>query len=144
MSFQTYPAPQMGTGGSIIGKRLLAFFLDGLIVGIGSAVLMGLGFALGDSVGFLVWFVVGIAALAYKFVLEGLYGHTVGKYLMGLVVVKSDGSNITMGSSIIRNLLLIVDNLPFAYLVGLALIFITDDNQRVGDLAADTVVVSRR
>ncbi len=63
---------------------------------------------------------------------------------MGLVVVKSDGSDCTIGASVLRNLALIVDNLPFMYIAGIVLIFVTDENQRVGDLVADTVVVKQR
>lgn len=144
MSFQQYPAPQMGTEGDVIGKRLLAFLLDTVIMSVLAGVLVGIGFAMGDTIGILFTLLATAVLLGYKFVLEGLYGHTPGKYILGLVVVKSDGSNISIGSSLIRNLLLIVDNLPTAYLVGLALIFFTDKNQRVGDLAADTVVVARR
>lgn len=33
--------------------------------------------------------------------------------------------------------------LPFAYLIDIALMLVTDDNQRVGDLVADTVVVKQ-
>jgi uncharacterized RDD family membrane protein YckC len=76
--------------------------------------------------------------------LEGLYGYTPGKYLLGLVAVKSDGSNCTVGASILRNLLWIVDALPTANLVAMVLTLGTDDNQRVGDLVADAVVVKRQ
>jgi uncharacterized RDD family membrane protein YckC len=82
--------------------------------------------------------------IVYMFLLEGIYGYTPGKYLLGLVVVKSDGSDCTIGSSVLRNLLLIVDQLPFAYLLGVGLILFTDENQRVGDFVADTVVVKQR
>jgi uncharacterized RDD family membrane protein YckC len=60
--------------------------------------------------------------------------------LVGLVV-NSDGSNCAVGASILRNLLWVVDALPAANLVAMVLIPGTDNNQRVGDLVADTVVV---
>ncbi|WP_255568428.1 RDD family protein [Salinarchaeum sp. IM2453] len=82
--------------------------------------------------------------LVYGFLLEELYGYTPGKYLLGLVVIKSDGSNCTIGASIVRNLLWIVDALPTFNLVAMVLILLTDDNQRVGDLVADTVVVRQQ
>lgn len=83
-------------------------------------------------------------SIVYGFLLEGLYGYTPGKYLLGLVVVKSDGSNYTIGASTLRNLLWLVDSLPTLNLVAIAMIFLTDENQRVGDLVADTVVVRQR
>ncbi|WP_436343067.1 RDD family protein [Natronorubrum sp. FCH18a] len=139
-----HPAPQLGTNGDVIGQRVLAFLLDGLIVGLLWGVIIGLGTVLGD-IGFLVLSLVGfVGILVYGFLLEGLYGYTPGKYVLGLVVVKSDGSNCTVGSSILRNLLWLIDSLPAFNLVGIVLILFTDDNQRVGDFVADTVVVKQR
>ena len=141
---EKHPAPQMGTEGSVVGKRLLAFILDSIILSVISFAIILPGFLLGEIVGLLAMMVVLAISLVYGFLLEGLYGYTPGKYVLGLVVVKSDGSQCTVGASVIRNLLLIVDQLPFAYIIGLALILITDRKQRVGDLVADTVVVSQR
>ncbi|WP_459880258.1 RDD family protein [Halorubrum gandharaense] len=76
--------------------------------------------------------------------LEGLYGYTPGKYLLGLVVIKSDGSNCTLGASIVRNPLWVVDTLPTGNIVAMVLILVTDENQRVGDLVVDTVVVKQQ
>jgi hypothetical protein len=47
-------------------------------------------------------------------------------------------------TSSVRNLLRVVDVLPTAYMVGIVTIFVTSRNQRVGDLAAGTVVVRDR
>ncbi|ARS90474.1 RDD family protein [Natrarchaeobaculum aegyptiacum] len=143
---EKYPTPQMGTNGQVVGKRVLAFVVDSLLLGIAYAVIVGILVAIGD-VGLAMlfgWFVAPVLGFAYFIVLEGLYGCTPGKHLLGLVVVKSDGKNMTLGSSAIRNLLLIVDSLPFFYLLGIVMLFVTNENQRVGDLAADTVVVSQR
>ncbi|RQG94354.1 RDD family protein [Natrarchaeobius chitinivorans] len=141
---EKHPSPQMGTNGDVIAQRLIAFLVDGIILGLIAGLLSVVGFALGDTVGLLMSLVILVVTFVYVFLLEGLYGYTPGKYLFGLVVVKSDGSNCTVGASILRNLALIVDQLPFAYLIGLVLILITDENQRIGDLIADTVVVKQR
>ena len=85
-----------------------------------------------------------LSTLVYGFLLEGLYGYTPGKCLLRLVVVQSDESTCTVGASILRNLLWIVDAFPTANLVAMVLILVTDDNQRVGDLVADTVVVKQQ
>ncbi len=101
------------------------------------------GAALGETA-FAILFVIALAvALTYAFLLEGLYGYTPGKFLLGLVVVKSDGSDCTIGASILRNLLWIVDAFPTFNLVAVVAILLTD-GQRVGDLVADTVVERRR
>ncbi|MFP8955967.1 RDD family protein [Natrialbaceae archaeon A-CW3] len=141
---EKHPAPAMGTNGDVIGQRLLAFVLDSIILSM-IAIVVFVPFALlGDAGFFLGTMVIFAISIVYAFLLEGLYGYTPGKQLMGLVVVKSDGSNCTVGASVVRNLLLIIDQLPFAYLIGLALLFVTEDTQRVGDLVADTVVVKQR
>ncbi|WP_345779445.1 hypothetical protein [Natrinema sp. SYSU A 869] len=43
-----------------------------------------------------------------------------------------------------RNLLWIVDRFPFATLLGMALILFADENQRVGDFIANTIVGKQR
>ena len=43
----------------------------------------------------------------------------------------------------IRNLLRIVDGLPAFYIVGIVCIALTPNKQRVGDMAANTLVVKK-
>jgi uncharacterized RDD family membrane protein YckC len=141
-----HPQPRLGTNGDVIWHRVLAFFIDSILMALiwGMFVFVTVGTTL-DGIGFLiVAFVVLAALFVYGFLLEGLYGYTPGKYLLGLVVVRSDGSNCTLGASLLRNLLWIVDALPTANLVAIVSILSTDDNQRVGDLVADTVVVKQQ
>ncbi|TKX73930.1 RDD family protein [Halorubrum sp. GN11_10-6_MGM] len=128
----------------MIWHRVGAFFIDSILMGLIWVPVIIVGAALGD-LGFLVLASAGlVATLVYGFLLEGLYGYTPGKYLLGLVVIKSDGSNCTIGASILRNLLWIVDALPTFNLVAMVSILLTDDNQRVGDLVGDTVVVKQQ
>jgi uncharacterized RDD family membrane protein YckC len=68
-------------------------------------------------------------------------GQTPGKRIVGLRVLTTSGRPISAYDSLLRNLLRIVDQLPGIYTVGLLAIFFTERNQRLGDLAADTVVV---
>jgi uncharacterized RDD family membrane protein YckC len=60
---------------------------------------------------------------------------------MNIKVISETGSPITMGESAVRNILRIVDML-FVGLVGLVLIIFTQKKQRVGDMAARTVVIN--
>lgn len=71
-------------------------------------------------------------------------GRTPGKRLAGLRVVKASGAPVTFLSSAVRNLLRIIDFLPWAYLVGIITVLATEKNQRLGDLAAGTIVVRER
>jgi uncharacterized RDD family membrane protein YckC len=70
-------------------------------------------------------------------------GRTPGKMAIGLMVVQADGTPITPGAALLRNLLRFADFLPFAYLGGLLCMLSNADFARVGDLAAGTVVVWR-
>jgi hypothetical protein len=71
-------------------------------------------------------------------------GQTPGKRLGKLRVVTIDGQPIGMRESVIRNLVRTVDFLPTMYLVGLISILSSKRNQRIGDLAAATMVVQER
>jgi uncharacterized RDD family membrane protein YckC len=71
-------------------------------------------------------------------------GRTPGKRVMGLRVVRVGGGPVGFLSSSIRNLVRIVDALPGMYLIGLVAIVASSRNQRLGDLAAGTLVVRER
>ena len=71
-------------------------------------------------------------------------GRTPGKALNGLRVVLESGAPITFGPSAVRNVIRIIDILPSVYLVGMTSILVTRKNQRLGDLAAGTLVLQER
>lgn len=77
------------------------------------------------------------------FVVQGLTGASVGKHMIGLRVVKADGSVAGFGSNAVRTLLLIVDQF-FCFLVGLITALATHPHRRVGDMAAGTFVVAKQ
>jgi uncharacterized RDD family membrane protein YckC len=68
-------------------------------------------------------------------------GQTVGKRVLGLRVVDINGLRLQPSQIIIRNLLRAVDSLPLFYLVGGLACLATSNGQRLGDLAANTVVI---
>src|SRR5207253_9899772 len=71
-------------------------------------------------------------------------GRTPGKRLNGLRVVRTDGSPVGFFTSAVRNVLRLADLLPGMYLAGIVSILVTRRNQRLGDLAAGTLVVRER
>jgi len=71
-------------------------------------------------------------------------GRTPGKRWTGLRVVKAGGGPVGFLASALRNILRIVDSLPGFYLVGILAVLFTKKNQRLGDLAAGTIVVRER
>jgi uncharacterized RDD family membrane protein YckC len=60
---------------------------------------------------------------------------------MNLVVVTHRGYPCSYRAAAVRTALGVVDALPSFFIVGLASIFLTRRGQRLGDIAADTVVV---
>jgi uncharacterized RDD family membrane protein YckC len=68
-------------------------------------------------------------------------GQTPGKRIVGLRVIAISGRPLGAFEAILRNLLRIVDQMPVIYAVGIFSVFLTERNQRLGDLAAGTVVV---
>ena len=71
-------------------------------------------------------------------------GRTPGKRLAKIRVIQRSGRGIGLFESMTRNLLRIVDQFPLVYAVGAVTIFLTRDHQRLGDLAAGTLVVHER
>ncbi|MBX3025939.1 RDD family protein [bacterium] len=68
-------------------------------------------------------------------------GRSIGKRAVGLRVMGDDGLPLTSRASLVRNLLRAVDALPGSYVVGLVAIVASPRCQRLGDLAAGTIVV---
>jgi uncharacterized RDD family membrane protein YckC len=70
-----------------------------------------------------------------------MQGRSPGKAMLRLRVVRRGGLPIDLRASLLRNLLRVVDMLPTYYMVGLTSLFVSRHTQRLGDFAADTVVV---
>lgn len=142
MAWFERPQPEMGTEGDVLWRRAVAVIIDILLIGfvasiIGGVLARGRLAALGGLLGLVITF-------GYYIYLEGTYGQTIGKMALGIVVVTEDGGSIDYGPATIRTVLRIIDALPFLYLLGIIIVFVTDRNQRLGDIAADTVVVRAR
>lgn len=68
-------------------------------------------------------------------------GQSLGKRVLRLRVVDERGLRLTFAQVVLRNLLRFIDALPLAYLVGGIAALVTRRGQRLGDLAAGTLVV---
>ena len=71
-------------------------------------------------------------------------GQTPGKRIVGLRVISATGHPLTAQAALLRNLVRIVDSLPGVYAIGVLTMLITERSQRLGDLAAGSVVVHER
>lgn len=125
------PVPRAVAWGVDLVVRIALMFVISLLLGL----LGKLGSGLTLIAAFLVQW-------GYMIVLEALWhGQTLGKRTMGLRVVLANGAPIGWPASITRNLLRVVDMLPFAYATGLLASLVDPSARRLGDLAAGTLVV---
>jgi uncharacterized RDD family membrane protein YckC len=134
--------------GSRFASALVDYLIQAVILGALTLVL-GYGIGLDPSGGgfaLAIWIVCYFLLFAgYDVAFEVLNaGRTPGKRLNGLRVVRESGAPVTFATSAVRNVLRLIDILPGTYLVGIAAILATGRNQRLGDLAAGTLVVRER
>ena len=92
-------------------------------------VLAGLGFS-----------VAGFFVFAYA---EGKWGVTPGKWVARIRVLGTDLQPCGMSRALVRNLLKVIDGF-FNFMVGIMVVALSENWQRVGDMAARTVVVDAR
>lgn len=129
------------------GAYLIDLVIRGALLSIVGVAMMftgvALGFEVASGVSLLAWFLLD---WIYPVVFEaGKRGATPGKRAMGLRVVQATGSPITFGQAVVRNFLRFIDGMPlFTYAFGLTSCMATKRFQRLGDLAAGTVVIYDR
>ncbi|HUB68694.1 MAG TPA: RDD family protein [Candidatus Methylacidiphilales bacterium] len=68
-------------------------------------------------------------------------GQSLGKRILRIRVLDASGLKLQLSQIVVRNLLRPVDLLPIGYMLGGLIAFFTRSGQRLGDLAANTVVV---
>ncbi|HLJ94441.1 MAG TPA: RDD family protein, partial [Gemmataceae bacterium] len=141
-----------------LGSRFVARVLDWMIklgiavvVGILGAIVLGLlGYAPGAKT-VSIYVLTLLVGLFYAFFLGyDIYfevrrnGQTPGKRRAGIRVIREEGAPLDFRSACIRNLLGTADFLPAFYLLGGLFVLLTPRNQRLGDLAAGTIVIRER
>lgn len=135
-------ALELSPAGPIV--RTLAWLVD-LAIRAGVSLLIIILLAFMGNLG------IGLAMILI-FLLEWFYpvwfelrsqGQTPGKRLLNIYVAQLDASPISPAASVVRNLLRVVDFLPLLYGFGLASCLLTKRFQRLGDLAANTVVLHK-
>jgi uncharacterized RDD family membrane protein YckC len=127
--------------------RFFAWLIDQLciqagmtVVGIIVALLGLISFNFAAALYVLVYFMVSIG---YGILLEWMWrGQTVGKRLFRLRVMDAQGMRLQFNQIVVRNLLRFVDALPAFYFVGGVACWLNSKCQRLGDIAANTIVIS--
>ena len=124
--------------------RFVAWLLDIVVIGVLMLLVQIVLSFLGQfGVGLILMFLFGISwfyGVAFELMNDGA---TPGKKVLGLRVVHDDGTPVTATGSLLRNFLRFADFLPVAYGAGLVALFLSSNCQRLGDMAAGTLVVYR-
>jgi uncharacterized RDD family membrane protein YckC len=135
----TYQAPSYAAALPYQGVpiRFVAILIDTIIIAIIAGILsIPFQSQLSGAVSLLIF-------LLYFILLEGAYGQTVGKMAVKIKVVREDGTKIDYMDAVVRNILRLIDLIPYfiPYLLGAILMWTSDMKQRLGDRVAHTVVV---
>ena len=137
----------------VTGRRVIATVVDGLLFGLLYTVMALLfgnmngipneAFGWDAELPVLANLTYGAIIILYYVLMEGYLGQTVGKMLLGIKVVREDDGGVPgVGAATMRTVLRIVDGL-FSYLVAFVTVLISGKNQRLGDMAAHTLVVRK-
>lgn len=133
----------------VTGRRIVATIIDGLVFA-ALYVAMAAMFGRIDQLGEAHWtasmplsatITYGLIVVSYYPLLEWYRGQTLGKMLTGVRVVdEATGEGPSPGAALLRTVLRVVDGIA-GYLVGFISVLVTSKRQRLGDLAAHTLVV---
>jgi uncharacterized RDD family membrane protein YckC len=139
-----------------IGSRFIAVAVDTILWAVAlTAVIFMAAFLLPAIAAFnkisyqwtvaIVIFLVFLFNWGYFTLFEALWnGQTPGKKIAKIRVIQQSGRPIGLLESMARNLVRYVDQFPSFYAVGVIAMFMTRQHQRLGDLAAGTLVVQDR
>jgi uncharacterized RDD family membrane protein YckC len=141
-----------------IGSRFIALLVDFVIWGIGIGVVMSIfAYFLPSLTAFnrmsaqwataLYLFLIFLFNWGYFTLFEAFNnGRTPGKRIARIRVIQRSGRAIGLFESMARNFIRYIDMCPWVvpYAVGVIAIFVSRDHQRLGDLAAGTLVVRDR
>ncbi|MEP0479381.1 MAG: RDD family protein, partial [Nonlabens sp.] len=132
-----------------VGKRMLAFLLDLVIFAI---YLITMSLTIYKAVGLFddnntlgIQELSMIPIFCYSLFMHLIFnGRTVGKFIMGIKVVREDGSPARLSDYLVRWIFRLVDIVIFFGTVGVVSILFSEKKQRLGDLAAKTIVINTK
>lgn len=129
-----------------IWDRIVARIIDSVVIIVflvGAFYFVSMLPSMPDNVEMAVMFIIFLPVLLYDLLWEVFNnGRSFGKFLMGLRVVKADGSIPGLGSYMLRWLLYLIEG-PTVGCLGLLPMLLTEHVQRFGDLAAGTMVIKK-
>jgi uncharacterized RDD family membrane protein YckC len=143
------PGAAAGIRAASVGKRVGAFIIDGIGLGIVLTILLAI---VGIDSPYIRTIIMSIAGVAYFAAMEGSSGQTLAKKMFGIKVVAADGSPVTMQGALLRRLPFYVGGLlpgflgalvSFGLLLALLITTIQEEPEHRGlhDKWADTKVI---
>lgn len=134
-----------------LGKRILAFFLDLLFMLLYFIAIYFVwnnylrAYTISDSfgtmaIGVLIFLPILFYSLAFEILLQG---YTPGKKILGLRVIKIDGSQASAGDYFIRWVMRLIDVWTLTGIIGILSIVFSSKNQRLGDLLSHCGVINQ-
>jgi uncharacterized RDD family membrane protein YckC len=137
-----------------VGERLLArlidlvFFVIYLVIAFKamSAFTMGIDFRTGEKISMAISLLIPIPVLTYTLWCETLFnGRSFGKLIMGLKVVKTDGTPAGIGDFAYRWIMRLVEGEGGLFTcLALPVAIISGKGQRIGDMVASTMVIKTK
>lgn len=132
-------------------RRFAAYFIDTIVAALLVAPIIYFFLSGGsfiknpfEFVGLIFFAAISVISVSFLYhsLLEGLWGKTLGKKLCGIVVLGEDFERCTLLKGFLRNIMRIIDSFCY-YLVAAVALSASMKWQRLGDIAAGTVVVRR-
>ena len=81
--------------------------------------------------------------LGYFIAFETVAGASIGKNLVGLTIVREDGSPVRLREAVIRTLFRATDGAPLWYIMGIIAVVLSPTRQRIGDHLAQAIVIEK-
>ena len=134
-------------------QRVMAHILDQMLLFLPLRILADLFSTVTESAATIAWddprfwALVGVVCAAhfiYHFLMEAVFGWTLGKKILGLRVAELDGSRLTWRGALIRNLLRPLEVNLAVGMIGVLFMVNSPRRQRLGDRLGRTLVVQER
>lgn len=137
-----------------VGERILAFLLDGFFIGVYYVVVIWIwGYA--NSVGsessvpkekiWILYLVLILPVMLYHLIFEVMWkGYSLGKKIVGIRVVKIDGTRADLSGYLIRWLFRLVEITMTSGVLAFVTILLNGKGQRLGDIVGKTCVIKER
>ena len=134
------------------GTRIMAYIIDFALIIMYSVVAGGLMATIDNMTGsgfndqdWIAVTVIGLPSILYRLVAEVTWnGQTVGKWVLGIRVVKTDGTRAGFSSYLLRWMIGLIEIPISSGAVALVTILINGKGQRLGDIAGGTCVIQKR